>query len=144
MTTVSENSSPTELVEILTGGSDVFVAMEPPKVRKEGYSWSDSVTLSLIQLYGEFSEKFRSPSYKKKQIWKRIALRMQEMEFQVNGAQCEGRWKYLTKAGFTIWERLSVASRASSHVVLRGSGTYRVTRVVPFTIRFQRAVDVAA
>ena len=48
------------------------------------------------------------------------------------------------KAGFTIWERLSVASRASSHVVLRGSGTYRVTRVVPFTIRFQHAVDVAA
>ena len=50
----------------------------------------------------------------------------------------------VTKAGFTIWERLSVASRASSHVVLRGSGTYRVTRVVPFTIRFQRTVDVAA
>ena len=65
MTTVSKNSNPTEVVEILTGGSDVFVALEPPKVKNESYSWSDSATLSLIQLYGEFSEKFRSPSYNK-------------------------------------------------------------------------------
>ena len=40
MAVLSENSTPEELVEILTGSSDVVVAMEQPRVRKEGFGHS--------------------------------------------------------------------------------------------------------
>ncbi|XP_063438753.1 uncharacterized protein LOC134719719 [Mytilus trossulus] len=88
----------------LPDNSEVFKQIEPVTMATAQSSqssvkanWSKAASLSLIGLHQKHQTLFEKPSVKKKDVWLKISKAMAEKNYLFNPAQCEQKWKNLTK-----------------------------------------------
>ncbi|KAI4463052.1 myb/sant-like dna-binding domain [Holotrichia oblita] len=72
-------------------------ANENHLIPKESDKWTHEATLLLICTYDKFKNKFSSPMYNKRQVWKIISDEMCKKNITKSAEKCDEKWRNLKK-----------------------------------------------
>lgn len=82
--------------------SEQTVSSEPPSTDLQGNpnatcTWTRATTLLLIEEYKKLLPLANAGKMRKKTLWAKISVAFSEKGYNITSAQCEGRWKTLTR-----------------------------------------------